>query len=531
VSEEVLRFYQRGARGGRGLSLRPKRPPYIRYALLTILIGVPLAALWSTRDSWDMGQVIPKDQNYTIVFPDLIEGRQVIARSTLWELLPPDSEWRAMQGELTRDFGLPEWLVNNFLVGPVYICGSDFETFKDAVLVTRMTRLGTLLQLFSGWSDRVEMDPAGGLDLRRVKDTEVLLAVRGRVLLVSRDRNALIRSLVLQPEDSVGPEGFEQTLASLKDEMVELRVRPGAWATAAPHVDAAELHVWMDDTNARVVLASRLTEASRNLLQPVLQKAKPVSLPPALPGALQLSVDLGLPAVESWSAIASLFGATFDPAESVVQLLKPEARATAGEALKGAFTNLGTSWSVSYRGVNPWAMLPMPKFAALFDSRTPWNSGMLTAMPSLPEGVQPWEAWPRPSEDKRYIHIPLPGGKDLEPVIAPFDGKLLVGTALPDALDLLATPALPADPGAKGNLLIEATPATLLYDALQVGLQLTDLGLIRGHNADSLRALFAPIQEAALRVPQLRLVAAHDDGVLTFDLQVALSSSITQPAP
>lgn len=530
MSEEVLRFYQRGAQGGRGLRLRPKRPPIIRYTLLALLIAVPVAALWLTRDSWDMGQVIPKDQNYTIVFPNLIEGRQIIARSTLWELLPADSEWRAMQGELTRDFGLPEWLVNNFLVGPVYICGSDFESFKDAVLVTRMTRLGTLLQLFSSWSDRVEMDPAGGLDLRRVKDTDVLLAVRGRVLLVSRDRNALIRSLVLQPDDSMGPEGFEQTLASLKDEMMELRVRPGAWATAAPHVDAAELHVWMDDANARVVLASRLTEASRDLLQPLLQKARPAALPPALPGALQLSANLGMPAAESWSAIATLFGGTFDPAESVVQLLKPEARSVAGDALRGVLKDLGPSWSLTYRGVNPWAMLPMPKFAALFDSRTPWNSGMLTAMPSLPEGVQPWEAWPRPSEDKRYIHIPLPGGKDLEPVIAPFDGKLLVCTALPDALDLLATPALPADPGAKGNLLVEATPAALLQDALEVGLQLTDLGLIRGHDAESLRALFAPMQEAASRVPQLRLVAAHDDGVLTFDLQVKLSSSDSQPA-
>ncbi len=519
-----MRFYQRGAQGGRGLRLRPRRPPIVRYTLLGLLIGLPLAALWLTRDSWEMGEVIPKDQNYTIVFPNLIEGRQVIARSTLWELLPAESEVHALQAELTRDFGLPEWLVNNFLVGPVYVCGRDFETYEDAILVTRMTRLGTLLHVFSGWSDRIEPDPAGGLDLRRIKDTDISLAVRGRVLLASRDRNALIRALVLQPEEAIGAKGFEQTLANLKDEMIEVRMRPEAWSLASPHVNAAELHVWMDDTSARAVLACRLTDASRAFLAPVLAKAQPVALPGVLPGALRVSADLGLPAMESWSALAALFGTSFDPTATVVGLLKPEAQAVAGETLRVALQGLGTSWSLSYRGTNQLAMLPMPRFAGLFSSSTPWASEILTSMPALPEGVGAWESWPRASEDKRYIHIPMPGGKDVEPVIAPYAGKLLVSTALPDALDLLAAPESPADPGAKGNLLIEATPAPLIQDVLDTGLQLAGLGLIRGHDADSLSALFAPYQAAASRVPELRLVAAHDDGVITLDLRVALAA-------
>jgi hypothetical protein len=91
-------------------------------------------------------------------------------------------------------------------------------------------------------------------------------------------------------------------------------------------------------------------------------------------------------------------------------------------------------------------------------------------------------------------------------------------------MELLAAPEAPADPGAKGNLLIEATPAPLLQDALDTGLQLAELGLIRGHTPDSLRGLFAPYQEAAARVPSVRLVAAHDSGVVTIDLRVALAA-------
>ena len=525
MSEEVLRFYQRGAQGGRGLRYRNRRPPYIRYTLLAIVVGVPLVAWWMTRDTWDMGALIPKDQNYTVVFPDLIEGRKIIAESALWELLPPEANARAMQENLQRDFGLPEWLVNNFVVGPVYISGRDFEQFNDAVLVTRMTRLGTLMQRFGGWSDAIEPDLAGGLKLARIKGADAFLAVRGRVLLASRDRQALIRSLVLEPGEAVGEEGFEQTLATLKDEMLEVRLRPEAWPLAAPHINAAELHLWLDAQSARAMVACRLTDSAKTLLAPITAKATPVDLPGALPGTLRLSANLGVPAPEAITAIGSLFGATLDPAAAITGLLEEEARPLAGDVMRLVMGKLGNSWSLSYRGINPMAFVPTPRFAGLFTCDSTLLTSLAEDFPTPPETVGAWQAWPRPSEDGRYVQMPLIGGPDLNPVLAPYAGKLLLATALPDAKDLLASPTLPSATDIKGNLLIEADPTPLLVDVLEVGRQFAELGVIRDHTPESLTELFTPWLDAANRVSLIRLAAGHDNGIVTLDLRLSLNAA------
>ena len=410
MSEDVLRHYQRGAQGGRGLSWRRKRRPFVRYSLLLLFVGLPLTALWLTRDSWDMGLLIPKDQHYALLFPDLIEGRKIIARSPLWQALPPELDARKFQEMLQQDFGLPEWLINNVAVGAVHVSGRDMTTFKDALVVTRMTRLGALLQRFSGWSDSVEPDFAGGLELRHITEAGLWLAVRGRVMLASRDRDALIKALVLSEGEALGAEVLEETLGSASGEMLQARVKPESLEWAAAQVNAAGLQCWLSDDAARAVLTCRLSDALRQQLEPLLSKARPVALQAPLPGALRISADFGMPAAQAWQAIAQSFGANFDAAAAAESLMAKEAQPIAGAALRGAVESLGNQWSLSYRGVNPMAFAPMPRFAALLSADAEFTRDLVRNFPPLPEGIGTWESIPRPSADGTYVELPLIGG-------------------------------------------------------------------------------------------------------------------------
>jgi hypothetical protein len=523
MSEEVLRFYQRGGRGGRGLRLGRKRRPVLRYIVLTLIAVVPASAFWFTRDTTAMGRLIPRDQQYALLFPDLIEGRKVIARSALWQALPPGVEAANMQQMLQEDFGLPEWLINNVAVGPVHVSGTDLEGFGDALIVTRMTRLGTLLQHLGRWTDAMELDPAGGLDLRRLKDAGLWLAVRGRVMLASRDRNALIRALVLTEEEALGEAAMEQTLETAAGEMLQARVRAEALPWASEHVSAAGLQCWLNDEAARAVLTCRLSDTAKGQWAPLLAKATPRALRPAPPGPLRISADLGLPAAQAWAAIASMFGVEgFDAAAAIEGLVEESVRPVAGPALRGAVEGLRSGWSISYRGINQMAFAPMPRFAGLFSADAAMLRALTKDFPPLPDGIPAWQSIPRLSADGRYVEMPLFGGDDLHPVLAPQGGRLLVATAKDDALELLSAAPPAAATEVKGNILVEVESAPLVQDALNTGLQLAELRLVRGHTPESLGAWFAPWQAAAERVTSATLVVSHEDGTVTLDLRLAL---------
>lgn len=522
MSEEVLRFYQRGARGGKGLRLRPKRPPIIRYTLLALLIGIPTYAWWTTRDTWPMGRLIPKDQHYALLFPDLIEGRKVIARSPLWEAVPEQFEARKFQEMLQQDFGLPEWLINNVAVGAVHISGKDTRTFSDALLVTRMTRLGALLQRFSGYSDALQEDYAGGLELRHVPEAGLWLAVRGRVMLASRDRQALIDALVLPEGEALGEGALEETLESAEQETLQARLHTDEVEWAAPHISAAGIQCWLSDDAARVVLTCRLSDAARERLAPLLAKAKPVALQPAIPGPLSIAADLGMPAAEAWQQVAALAGGSFDAAATLEGLVSEQARATAGPALRAAVEALGSQWSITYRGLNEMAFAPMPYFAAQFNANPALLRDFVRGFPPLPQGVGAWESVPRPSEDGRYVELPLIGGDDLHPVLAPLNGRLMVATAKQDGIALLDAPA-PAESNVTGNICVTLQPAALLQDGLDLALQLAELRLVRGQNTETLPQTFAPWQQAAAKVSTASLIASHEDGTVVLDLRLGLA--------
>jgi hypothetical protein len=411
----------------------------------------------------------------------------------------------------------------------VYVSGKDTSTYHDAVLVTQMTRFGTLLERFRGWSEQVEEDDAGGLQLRLIPSAGLYYAVRGRILLLSQDRSSLIRALVMLPEESIGSEDFATLLVSNQDALIEARVRTEATGGIATHADAAELRVWLDEDSVRLLLAARLNEASRELYAPVLGKAVPVALPSPLSGALELSADLGVPAAESWKAIGAVLGAELDVPGLATGLLENEVREAATPILASGLAQLDSGWTLSYLGMNPMAFVPMPRFAASFGCNAAWAQSWLRSMPPPAEGVQPWQSWPRYSDEGAYLHLPLMGGPDLEPTLLHRGGRLVLYSSLHDAREQ-SHPTVEIEDSLRGNVLIRCNPAGLFDDFEEAAVQFAELGVVRGHTAESLPEALTPWREAASKVALAQLLLAHDDGIVSADLSIDFKASPTEPA-
>ncbi|MFM1921877.1 MAG: hypothetical protein RLZZ303_3511, partial [Candidatus Hydrogenedentota bacterium] len=111
MSDEVLRTYPARPTGARGLRLGRRRSPWVRRAFLVVLLGVPLSAWWTTRNTHEMGELVARDRAYSLIFADLIEGRHQIADSPAWELLPAGHPYHDYRALLKNDFGMPSWLI------------------------------------------------------------------------------------------------------------------------------------------------------------------------------------------------------------------------------------------------------------------------------------------------------------------------------------------------------------------------------------------------------------------------------------
>ncbi|HNR30818.1 MAG TPA: hypothetical protein PKI11_08000, partial [Candidatus Hydrogenedentes bacterium] len=170
--------------------------------LLGTLAVLLVWALWATRDSYSMHELIPDGQHYQVFVGGLLNKRESIAASPAWALAPRGSAIAELPELLRRNFGMPDWLLNNLVYDGCHVSGHDAARFDDVLFVTRMSRVGCLAEKFHRFVG-VAGDFTGGLRLRFFAPANLYYAVRGRVLVASPSRNAVIRAVTLRREDAL----------------------------------------------------------------------------------------------------------------------------------------------------------------------------------------------------------------------------------------------------------------------------------------------------------------------------------------
>jgi hypothetical protein len=495
------------------------------FALAAILAGL---GAWLTRDTCPLQQLVPRDRTYHIVLLDLLNHRGEMAASPVWDALPD-----AMNGDMLRDTlsqrgWMPDWILNNLIGRTCYVTGNDLDEFGDALFITRMSRVGRIVEAGHLFLPGIRSDSAGGLRLRHLRESGLYYAVRGRMLVVSPSREALVRTLTLTEPDRINPGVLDTALSDTGTEQVRGILTPGPDDPLGAAVESASFALQIDSAGARVQCRAALRPEWRDRLESLAGQAVPVQLPAALPGMLQVSVNMGISlqqtvyalgdALEIPSLTEERWGESDEPRSEEQQANIEHLRALLGMA--------GPGVTASMHGIDLNEILPLPELVFAMETNPTLVQGFFEALPDPPASAKPWDPYPRYDTATGVLRVPAPWGPSLEPTLAVRDGRLLVSTSANAAAALFDAPANASTEIQRGNIHLRAEPHPLGTALTEAGRLLARDGLLKGFTLQSYDAWAAAVLAKARILDEASLTASFEPGGISVECVLKAAGNI-----
>ena len=296
-----MRSYARTKSGGRFARRRRRGGCLLPLFMLTALLCAWVA--WVTRDAYPLQRFIAADRSYEFYAKDFLHKRTRLAEARIWRLLPESTPLASDFATLSEKLDMPGWVLGNIAFSTFHVSGHDLDGFSDPLLISRMSRIGCLIERFHRFFGEVAHDSAGGLDLRSIDGGALFYAVRGRILLVSPNRDALIRALTLTPDQWAKTSEEAEATESGKAPDVLVRIRPAAGTALAEVFERVEIGFSTTGTAAHFDCRVQLGPAYAARLAPLLAAAKPAELLEPAGGLLEVSGNFGLKLPETWHGI------------------------------------------------------------------------------------------------------------------------------------------------------------------------------------------------------------------------------------
>lgn len=509
---------------------RRRRPPRPRRghgflwlaAAAVVLAG---ATLWYTRDRYGLQEFMPAGGAYNLVFLDLLENRSVIAGSKLWDSLADSARAHTILEILNQDLGPPDWVLNNLIGTTCVLTGDDAAGFRDAVFLTRMTRVGRLIETLHIVSFRIKSDSAGGLKLRWIPDLGVYYAIRGRLLIASPSRDALIRSLTLTAEARVDEEAFEALVARPGTEQVRgtVRFEPGDPLGAV--VRSLSFALRVDSASARLSCQGVLCAEWRERAAPLLEGVSPQALLAPPEGLLEVSANLGKSLEDIFRGLGIAFRDKAIGRESQPWLdLFPEAQATNLSQLRGLAAHLGPGFRLCWEGVDLNEMIPMPEIVFLAEADSGRIESFLATLVSPPPDAKPWESYVWYDPETKQVRIPMIGGPSIEPTFGIVEKELFLSSSATVAKKLLAGETAERPLPQRGNLFIRVRPRPCTEAVVGAGRLFAEASALRGYTAQRFEEDAARWLARASTIREITGLFAFDSGSFTGEI-VALCQS------
>ncbi len=497
---------------------------WFAFPVLVLFLVMGVWAVWTTRDTHSMARLIPAGQRYEVYVDDFLERRGHMAESRVWELV--DEQWPLHEAPelLMGNFGLPDWVLNNVLFGLCHVSGSDLASFSDPLFVTRMSRVGVLIERLRFLVPYIAEDYAGGLRLRAIPEAGLFYAVRGRILMVSPARTALIRALTLAESDALSDAALERGAKSMGTEDLTCHVRPRDGETLAAPFEEVRVGIRLGTDGARLSCHGDLRPAWRDRLGPLLAHAHPGPLPAPIDGLCMVSANMGLLLPEIWGGVNQALGDEIDLnvwRERALAVSRTEQYDFA-PLLSAMVAEMGPEMRLSWHGIDQYAMLPVPELVGIFEAPDETLATLFASAAEASEGAPPWVSLPRYDAEKRLFWVPAVGGPSIEATAALAGNALLLSTSRTIAEELagqsMAGEALPQ----QGNVYVRVKPHASVLALLEAARQFAELGVLRGYTVESLDAMAAPWLAWAERVEEAAAVAGHDEGKITFSLRLSM---------
>ena len=508
----------------------------LTFLVLTFLFVGSIYFFWSTRDNHDANEFVAADQKYAFIVADVLSNRSVIAQSQVWNALPPEWGVEGIQNVLLQESGLPDWVLNNLITGDIYISGDDIDSFSDSVLVARMSRVGDLLEQMHRFSGSIEKDHAGGLDLRHLPEPDVYYAVRGRYLVASFARNALINALTISPENRMAPDVFAKTMQQSGAEHVRGLMAfhaDDAWGEVFESISFA---LRIDANEAHLKCHATLRDMWRERFQKLVGGVQPQPLVMPPPGAMAaLSANFGQSLESVWTGLGEAFGWTYFTPEqwATWKRIPDDGQAGLPQLATRVLGPLGPDIRVSLQGIDVNEMVPVPEIVVVAEAEPQAVDLTFAELAAAPPAIAPW----RLDETQRRLHLPMFGGPSIEPTAAPFEDGILFSTSrtVADALlgeDGSAASASTRPLGQVGNLFVEVHPLPVVENVIAAGRLFAEIDGLKGYTPETFEEAATNWLDRAQRVESLTALAAlqGDTGEINAELSLTCRAGAGRPA-
>lgn len=525
---EAIRSYRPSARTG--YSVPVSRGGLARWLVLLFLIAGMAWLYWTTRDTWPMERLVPRDQTFHLRAQHVLASREKAADSPLWNVGLLPEKYRDIPGWLRNNFGLPDWVLNNLVPDVCYVSGKDLSEFTDLLVVTRMSRIGCLLERYHGFVDGIEDEYAGGLFLRKMTDIDAYYAVRGRTLVFSPSRAALIEALTLGESGAV--ETLEGAIA-VEGGDVQGRIQFAGDDPLGLYFERTEFGLNFAPTSIHFSSQILVRPAWRAQLDALASGAgKALSVPAK--GCIVLAGDLNTPLPAVWSAVDGLSGGALSGSmRDWIAVGAPDHRmdALSTAYLEGLRASLGTAFALQCVSFDSNGIVPLPELELYLETRGALAGAALDQVPVLEKGNAPVDWAPCLEPETGIVRFPIGWGSIVEPALLPDAGGLRIALHPEHLRHLLAAPA-PVEPTAEsGHLFLRVRPADTLALVREGGAVYAGAGLVRGQTAESFDASMLQLQDGMRQVVEVRATAEYDAGAVRLDIVVELEPVDASAAP
>lgn len=490
-------------------------PRMILFCLVALLV-----ALWMTRNSYGAGEFIPAGMRYNVVLTDPVNGVQRIAQSNVWNAWPDVKSREAVLNKLREDPGVPRWILNNLLTQRLYLAGDDVREYSDVLAITQMSRIGTLLERFLPYGADVEKDLAGGLNLRHVSSSDIYYAVRGRVLILSKKRDVLIRALTLRGGDSLTEEAIENLQREGAEDM-RGTVQLAADDPLGDAFSSIAFAIRIDNDRAYAKCHAIIHDVARDRFGPLLNGAKPYALEQPIPGVIELSANFGKPLREVWASLGEALQISWLNAAQwqAWETLPADSTPTMAHTITNMIGPLGPSMRLSCTGFDVNEMFPVPVLAGTL--RIPANAvPNLAALPPPPEGTNPWDSFARYNADKQLASIPLISGPSLEPAAKIAGRDLVIGTSRVAVEKIASEKPTTTELPEQANLYVRVIPTQVVREGVGALRLFAEMDMLRGYDLQSFDEAAKGWEASAARVQEVVLIASGTDEALDVELRV-----------
>jgi len=476
-------------------------------------------AFWISRDTHPIAEFVPAPRHIEAVLPHAAVARYRVASSHVWNGLP-QSLVASAPAAIADTRGLPDWIVGNLIGGTAIVVADDVSTWSDAVFISRMTRAGCLIERAMRFRPASRGEWAGGLHLRYWEPGELFYAVRGRTLLASPSRDALVDALTLTPERRVPAKSVAAALSDTGSEDAR-----GTWTlpgeTGAGKVfREIRFAARVDEDEATMKLRAQFRPEIAAALEPYWGDLKPAALPAAFEGPFAVSANLGGTVEQVWRALSEVTEVPWLTVQQWQSWRRENDGETAASMLTGLVGPMGPGLRVTWQGIDLEEMSPVPILVGSIGGRREDAAAFLNRLPK-PDARRVADARVTYDDTTGAIQAPLMSGPGMTPLGQWEGDSLYFSTSAAAAPAFIESGRSHTRPIAReANLYARIDPAACVQLIVRAGRDLASSGMLRDQTPESFEKDAAVWTERAAALEFVEGSAVITNEYVEIDLRV-----------